>query len=102
MIPLVETASAGAAPLLLVYIQTGRVVQHYPKTGSADTSGYVRDIDRFNAGAGLLQTGLSFAGKTVPRHFAVTGPAPVHPVRTGPVPVHFGAGHLLGVPAHAG
>ena len=45
----------------------------------------------------------SFAGTTVPRHFARTGPVLVHLVRAGPVPVHFApAGPLLGDVARAG
>ena len=64
--------------------------------------GFVREINWFNAGAGLIETGLSFPGKTVARHIAPTGSALVHPVRAGPVPVHFAAGYLLGVPARAG
>ena len=45
----------------------------------------------------------SFAGTTVPGHFARTGPVLVHLVRAGPVPVHFApAGPLLGDSARAG
>ena len=64
--------------------------------------GFVREINWFNAGAGLLQTGLSFAEKTVARQIAPTGSALVHPVRAGPVPIYLAAGYLLDVPARAG
>jgi hypothetical protein len=72
----------------------------YPESNYARV--FAREINWFNAGAGLLQTGLSVPGKTVARHIAPAGSALVHPVRAGPVLVHFAAGYLLRVSALAG